>query len=581
MGTDPAIRPAAGRLARRFLWTIVVGVLGHAGSALAFPLIDPTNQGTAGAVAGLTAPDAQDLTHQLQIANGAPGVGAAGGWTFQPRLGVEESLTDNVLQVHRPMRWDLTTALSPGISITGQTQRAQVRVDYAPVLIVNARTGNQNALNQQLNATANITVIDELVFVDLRALAGVQSARGAAGSTGTIGAGSFGGLSAGSTAGLNAANGNVNNQQNNVQTSSVGISPYLLKRFGDYGTLKLGYSLNLAQSSPVTGFQYLPFPTGGASQRLMTTEQTAEFRSGDFLNDFQDTISVDFSQSTSTGQANAVGSIGLNAASFASNRQIVSNALNYAISRSLVLTVSIGHEKIVYSGSNALTIDDVTWSVGGTFTPNANSAITISYGHQQGSQSFSFNGHYQLTPRTTISGSYTDSLGTQLENLQQQLNQGVVNANGSFVNGQTGGQLFGSTNAAPIQPGVFHFKTLTATATTQLNRDTISLTLNASTQTSVGGAASLQTSSQSNGINMTWTHDLRPDMRLTTSASYNVNNGGSLGNSQTIAFNTSLIYTLTESVSASARYSFFKSTSQNTLFSLYEDIFVVGLTKQF
>ena len=120
-----------------------------------------------------------------------------------------------------------------------------------------------------------------------------------------------------------------------------------------------------------------------------------------------------------------------------------------------------------------------------------------------------------------------------------------------------------------------------ATATTQLNRDTIGLTLNASTQTSAGGTASLQTSSQSNGINMTWTHELRPDMRLSTSASYNVNSGGFFGSSRSIAFNTSLIYTLTESVSTSARYSFFKSTSQNTLFSLYEDIFVVGLTKQF
>ena len=581
MRTDPAILTAAGSLARRFLWPIVAGVLGHAGSALAFPLIDPTNQRTAGAIAGLAAPDAQDLTHQLQIANGAPGIGAAGGWTFQPRLIIEESLTDNVTQVHSPMRWDLTTALSPGISITGQTHRAQVRLDYAPVLIVNARTGSQNALNQQLNGTAIITAIDELVFVDLRALAGVQSARGAAGATGTIGAGNYGGLSAGSTTGLAGANGTGNNRQNNVQTFSAGVSPYLLKQFADYGTLKLGYSLNLSQNSPVTGFKFLPFPTGGASQRLMTTEQTAEFKSGEFLNDFQDTISLDYSQSNSTGQANAAGSIGVNAASFASNRQIVSNALNYAISRSLVLTVSIGHEKIVYSGSNALRIDDVTWSVGGTFTPNANSAITIDYGHRQGGQSFSFNGHYLLTPRTTITGSYTDSLGTQLENLQQQLNQGVVNANGSFVNGRTGGQLFGSTNAAPIQPGVFRFKTLTATATTQLNRDTIGLTLNASTQTSAGGTASLQTSSQSNGINMTWTHELRPDMHLSTSASYNVNSGGFFGSSRSIAFNTSLIYTLTESVSTSARYSFFKSTSQNTLFSLYEDIFVVGLTKQF
>ena len=70
-------------------------------------------------------------------------------------------------------------------------------------------------------------------------------------------------------------------------------------------------------------------------------------------------------------------------------------------------------------------------------------------------------------------------------------------------------------------------------------------------------------------------------MRLTTSASFNTNSGGIVGSSRSVAFNTNLTYNLTESVSASARYSYFKSTSQNTFFDLYEDIFVLGVTKQF
>ena len=243
--------------------------------------------------------------------------------------------------------------------------------------------------------------------------------------------------------------------------------------------------------------------------------------------------------------------------------------------------MSIGHEKIAYGGNSALNIDDLTWSFGGTLVPNQNSSITISYGHQQGTDALSFNGRYQLTARTMITGSYSDTLGTQLENLQQQLNQGTVSANGSFVNSQTGGQLFGSTNAAPIQPGVFHFKTLSATVTTQLNRDTLSLTLNTSTQTSAGGTSAVQTSQQTNGIVMQWTHDLRADLRWSTSASYNVITGGIRGSSKSIAFNSSLLYTLSESLSASARYTFFKSASQSALLNLYEDIFVLGITKTF
>ena len=580
MGNEPTIRGGNGWWP--WLWLAAGALACFAEPAGAFPYIDTTGQGTTSGSSRLSAPDSQDLTHQLQLSNGlaAPGAGR-GGWTIQPRVTVQEALTDNVLQVHSPMRWDLTTVLSPGISITGATQRLQVRLDYAPVLIVNARTGSQNALNQQLNATASVTVIPEFAFIDLRAVSGIQSLRGAAGAGGTIGAGDGGSLTAGTRTGIGNAGVAGSSQQSTVQTASIGISPYLVQRFGDYGTARLGYSLNMSQISPATGFQYIPFPTGTASQRLVTNEQTAQFRSGSFLNDFQDTIDIDFSQSTSSGRNTAIGSF-LGNSSVASNRQIFNNTLSYAVNRALTVTVSVGHENINYTGSTLAPINDVTWSVGGTYTPNPNSSITISYGHQLGTEALSFNGHLQLTPRTSISASYSDTLGTQLENLQNQLNQGVVGANGGFVNGQTGGQLFGSTNNAPVQPGIYHFKSLTATATTQLNRDTVSLTLNASTQTSAGGTAAFQgVSSKTNGVVIQWTRDLRPDMRLSTAASYNVNTGGFTGNGQSIAFNTSLIYTLTDSVSASARYSFFKNTSQNAQFSLFEDIFVVGITKQF
>ena len=572
-------------LLRTVVWGALAAGTGLSRPALAFPLIDPSNLGSSGALSDLAAPDAQDLSHQLQIANGLAGAGSAFGWTFQPRLGLQESLTDNILQAHSPMRWDLTTSVSPGIAIVGNTSRAQVRFDYAPVLIMNARTGTQNALHQQLNGTATVTAIDEFAFIDLRALSGIQSTRGAAGAGagGTVGASDSGGLTAGSGGGLGGTSLLGTSQQDTVQTVSVGISPYLLKKFGEYGTLRLGYSLNMSQSSPAAGFQFSPFPTGGGSQKQTTTEQTMEFRSGDILNDFQDVLSASLSQSTASGQLSAFGSAGSIAApqAISSTRQILSNQVNYVLTRALTLTVSIGHEKIAYGGTNAFNIDGATWSFGGTLTPNQTSSITISYGHQQGSDSLSFNGRYQLTARTTITGTYSDTLGTQLENLQRQLGQGSVGANGSFVNSQTGGQLFGNTNAAAIQPGVFHFKTLSATIATQLNRDTLSATLNTSNQVSAGGTAAAQASSQTNGIIMQWTHELRPDLRWTTSASYNVISGGFLGASQSIAINTSLLYTLSESLSGSARYTYFRSASSSALRNLYEDIFVLGVTKTF
>lgn len=590
MRAEPAIRTALRRLGTKSVHgtcaAYLVISLAISQPAHAFPLIDPTNVGNGAGVTDLAAPDAQDLTHQLQIANGLPDFGTSPGWSFTPRLGIQETFTDNIMQVHSPRRWDFTTAVSPDFLLSGNTQRVQMRFDYAPVLIVNARTGSQNALNQQLNGSATVTAIDDLAFVDVRALSGIQSTRGAAGAGGTIGAGEGGGLTAGSGVGLGGVGQNGSGRQDSLQTVSVGISPYLLKQFGDIGTVKLGYSVNLSQSSSINGFNYLPFPTGrgGRSQNLMTTEQTARYTSGDFLDDFQNVFNLDFSQSTSTGQvgtATGTGSILASSAATRSSRQILSDSLNYALSRSITLTATLGHEQITYSGSNGLAVNDLTWSVGGTYTPNLNSSLTISYGHQEGEETITFSGRYQLSARTAITASYSDTLGTQLENLQRQLNQGAVNSSGSFVNAQTGGQLFGSTNAAPVQPGVFHFKTLTSTITTQLNRDTVSLTLNTSNQVSAGGTSAVQASTQTNGLSIQWTHDLKPDLRLVTSSSYNAINGGIAGSSQSIAFNTSLIYTLSQSLSASARYSFFKSSSQTAAQNLYDDIFVLGILKSF
>ena len=69
--------------------------------ALAFPLIDPSNQTSVPSGTELSTPDVQDLQHQLQLVNG-PIVAPPGGWAFQPRIDAQELLTDNVYQAHSP-----------------------------------------------------------------------------------------------------------------------------------------------------------------------------------------------------------------------------------------------------------------------------------------------------------------------------------------------------------------------------------------------------------------------------------------------------------------------------------------------
>ena len=83
---------------------------------------------------------------------------------------------------------------------------------------------------------------------------------------------------------------------------SFGISPYLMHRFGDWGTGRLGYfgrGLAIRTRCPV--LPRLRFPTGGANaQTLGTTEQTAHFVTGDFMPFVQNAFDIDLMQTQTT-----------------------------------------------------------------------------------------------------------------------------------------------------------------------------------------------------------------------------------------------------------------------------------------
>ncbi|OIQ69981.1 hypothetical protein GALL_484110 [mine drainage metagenome] len=154
--------------------------LAWAGGALAFPLVDPNGDTPVPNGTELAAPDAQDLQHQLQIANGLGGADAQA-WTFTPRIDFQQMLTDNVLQQNSPRLWDTASFFAPGFSLLGNTPRAVVNFTVTPTLSMYARETSLNSLSQQLSGTATLTAVPEMLFVDLRAVAGVTNIYGGVG----------------------------------------------------------------------------------------------------------------------------------------------------------------------------------------------------------------------------------------------------------------------------------------------------------------------------------------------------------------------------------------------------------------
>ena len=272
-----------------------------AGGAGAFPLIDPSNSDQVPQGTELATPDAQDLKHQLQLSDSlaAP---PGGGWTIVPRLDLQEMFTDNALQANSPRQWDLATYLSPDIHIAGNTPRLQLTFDYAPALSMYARTSSLNSLTQQMDGIGLVTVVPDLAYVDLRALAGVHNIYGGIGGLGTVGAtGQAVGSLQASVPGLAGTSAGLT-RSDDVQTNSFGISPYLLTELGDWGTGKLGYSLNVTASDRLTGFAASPILSGSGpnAATLISNEEVAHWGSGDWLNPVQNSFDIDLMQSQST-----------------------------------------------------------------------------------------------------------------------------------------------------------------------------------------------------------------------------------------------------------------------------------------
>ncbi|HBK09245.1 MAG TPA: hypothetical protein DDZ81_25870 [Acetobacteraceae bacterium] len=588
--TDPqrqADRPKWSTPTPRIIVLAAIFGLTWAGGALAFPLIDPTGDGGVPNGTELAAPDARDLQHQLQIVNGLGGAGGSQAWTFTPRFDFQQMLTDNVLQQNSPRVWDTVSYFAPGFSLLGNTPRAIVNFTYTPTLSLYARESSLNALTQQFNGTATITAVPDLLFVDLRTVAGVVNTYGGLGGMGGVGATQA--ATPQSTIPMLAGNAQGLNRNNESQFASAGITPYILRQFGDWGTLRVGDSVDVSRSDTLSGFAASPFPTGGINgQTLITNEQNAHFVTGDILEFFQNAVDADIQNSQTTADAGSIKGVTGQpiAGSFQSSmhRVVFSDTITYLANRYVSLFVSGGHEDIVYTGFYSLPIHDLTWSLGTTITPNPDSQLTLSYGHQNGFNSASVNGHYALTARTVLTASYGSSLGTQLQNLQNQLGLASSTANGALVNGQTGGRLFSSINALPVQAGLFRTDMLDVGLQTARDRDIFTFDFALSKQsTQMAGPSA---TGQADTFTTTWVHQMRPDMTVNAFFSYSIQNqsgvvGPNWGDGTSIAASLAWQWQLSDTLGASLRYSYFERQSNAAVFTFYQNMIILGVSKTF
>jgi uncharacterized protein (PEP-CTERM system associated) len=555
-------------------WALAMGCLLGSRAGLAFPITDPDNPSI---VTSAPEPSQSDLRHQLQLQSGFGAAQAGGGWSFTPAITFEEIWTDNILNTQTNRRWDLISAATPSISIFGDVPNAQVQFYYAPAFILAARTPEENRITNQLSGTALFTIIPDEFYVDARAFAGASPVGGGFGPLGTgfttlNGVNSLGGVG---TTGLS--------KQNQVQTSSFSLTPYWLHRFSDTGTAKIGYQFN--ESAYAQGGTYLPifFPVGSNTAFNFTNEGVAQFETGERFAPFRYFVAADARIGTGNGFNGN------------STEYTFLNRLGYLVNRNIEVFGQLGYEDLNFTQvSPNVHVSDAIWGLGTTLTPNQDSQITVSFGHQNGQNGAQVNAWYQLTTRTRISASYSTGLQTNLQGIAGQLDLLSLDSTGRGVDSQSGAPLFIGNSGLGIQAGVFRTKSLTMNATTVLDRDSFSLSLQFYQTTTVATVRSnvtvpfgvivppVGTTSTATTGYATWAHQISEDLSMSTSVAYGTSHFSSgSSNQNSVAASVAVQYLISPTLAASGRYSFFDRVSSTPGQSYYQNIVLVGLSKQF
>ncbi len=508
------------------------------------------------------APSGAQPNFQYQ-SNLQPGLGLvpAPGFQFVPRISFGEEFNDNVLQSETNRRWDVINLIAPGIAISNDTPRLKLSLNYNPIFRIYDRTSSQNSVGQELLGVANAIIIPDEFYVNARAFATEAPTGG--GFTGinfgvpVVSTPSFGvgplGLS----------------KSNLTQIVSAALTPYLLHRFGTFGTGKLGLNLTETYSSNSSS-NLIGGPTG-PSQHIFTGEGIAQFISGDDWGRVVNIATLDASKSTGTGVvANAT-------------RAVADNRIGYVLRPWLLPFGEFGYENIQFPSTvQHVSVEDGIWGLGAVLIPNPDSRLTVEYGHFNGVTSFQASARYAPTARTVLTASYTAGLTSDLQQIQSQLEAVGVNPLGNAINLETGAPVSLINSLAGVNNTVFKSHQLTVTGTTLLDRDTISLSLQRQNREAVGTTTVAQplTNDTTTTGTATWVHEISLRTSLTSSFSYGVRDVQQQ-NENFLGASARVRYIFTDKLTGYAIYSFYDRRSNVPGQTMYQNIVLLALTRTF
>ena len=493
-----------------------------------------------------------DLRNQFaRVFDTNPPAATERAWIFTPTLDISETYDSGVLTRHGS-KADFITRVSPGFALQFASPRVTGTASYAPTVNLYAMNGSQTGITHNLNASATAILMPDLLFADLRGYASTQPILGGLVTPGTTGG-----------------------THDQMQTESFTFAPYLRKRFGDTATVNAGYSITRSMTNYLDAKGTTPLVAGLAGN-VTTQQENASVTSGSDFGRIQASLAVMATQYD--GSALYRGA----------HNQTITLSTGYALTRTVTVTSSVGHETIVYGKSGGLRpIDGFTWSGGVRYTPNPDSLVNASYGHQQGSTSFAFDGSFAVSPRLHLFGRYSQAVGTGLENLQNALAGTIAGPNGVSVDRNTLGPVQ-LTSLLGQQQGIYRTTTASLTATLNLDRDTITVSFDDTDRQllSAGVGPGYGSNSGMTGT-LGWQHLLNETLSSNLTVQYGTRSfpggggAGRTGDGTTAAVSLSVSQTLSPTLSTNYSFSHTETTGPNFGLSPTHDLATISLHKAF
>ena len=554
------------------------------------PVVSPSVLPATG-TGGFRSGDLRSAVSSLLASGPLPGAGPA--WIVSPSIGIDAGVTDNVYEITSPRRADVFTDITPSISLTGDTARLQVNANYSPVISLFAQTPSRNIVSNYLSGDAFATVVPDLFYVDLRANITQSSITGGYGGYGVYG-------------GSGAPNNGTQylNGQDQVETSTVSFTPYLVHRFDGWGTGRLSYSLTytaqngygtntnvpLASGSAASGTAPYPGygvnPTFLGNQNLLTNSELAQFISGENLGRTNLGATISLQQFSGNGVYGSTSS-----GSSYENIYAINGA--YALTRSIAAIGEVGYENLRYDSIPVVQVNAPVWQAGVRWEPNADSTISLGYGERDGVSSFFLNASYAPTARTRVYATYSAGISSAAQDQQALLQSAVFGPGGLATSAVTGAPLITTGNAFGTQNALYRARRFSITGVLLRPRDTYSLSVVNEDDTVLAGfttsGAGAGGSYGGTYVQFSWQHDLSPVVSTNLFVQYGSDSTqtvtvapGSNTSEQFVAVNASANWILSQSVTGYVNYSLGSRFGSPVPGRDYvENIALVGLRKAF